>query len=158
MGNQHRNENAMNKWLEIVLSVGLAGCLVACGGGNKGAASADDAADGAEGGESGAKGGEGSAAASTVDSGAAVCIEQTVGQRYLVEDALEEAGLEPVDSCLSADVMIQERGESGAYELRYQKVGAGEWQTCESALDKQRIFLETCIQEMTGGGPVVAAE
>ena len=132
------------------------GLLMACGGGGaagKGAASGDDA-DAASG------DGEGKPAAVTNDVSAddTICIDSTIGQRYLVEDALSEAGIETVDNCLTADVMLQERGESGAYELRYQKVGAGEWASCESSLEKQLDFLESCVREIFGGGAVATTE
>lgn len=155
MGNRRKHIER----LTLVAGWMVAGALlVACGGGgagSKGAASADDADGG-----SAQEGGEGKAPAVTNDVSAddAICIDSTIGQRYLVEDALEEAGIETVDSCLTADVMIQERGEAGAYELRYQKVGAGEWSSCESSLDKQVDFLESCVREIFGGGAVATTE
>jgi len=157
MGNCRKSVKNLTVLAALVAAAGL---TTACGGGGgagKGAASADDADGGS--GESGG-GEEGAAKANTtVSEDNTFCIDSTIGQRYLVEEALEEAGLETVDSCLTADVMVREAGESGAFELRYQKVGAGEWNSCESALENQRDFLASCVREMVGGAaPVASAE
>lgn len=145
------------KHIEVAGWLFAAGLLIACGGSGgagKGAASPDDADEASQDGD-----GKGSAAVTNdVSSDDAICIDSTIGQRYLVEDALSEAGIETVDNCLTADVMLQERGESGAYELRYQKVGAGEWASCESSLEKQLDFLESCVREIFGGGAVATTE
>jgi len=99
----------------------------------------------------------GATSALIVAEGAAVCVDGTLGQRYLVEEALEDAGLEPVDSCVTADVVVQEKGEVGSYLLRYQHVGDAEWATCESAVDDHRVFLQSCAAEMVGSNPLATA-
>ncbi|MCA9624637.1 MAG: hypothetical protein KC731_36690 [Myxococcales bacterium] len=129
------------------LVTGLA-ATVGCGS-KSSAKSADDA-------PSLAKKDKGGAAPS-IEAGARVCIDGHLGQRYLVEDALSEQELEPVDDCMSADVMVQEQGEPGAYVLRYQMVGAGEWSSCESALEDHIAFLSACAGELIGGGGEVAS-
>jgi hypothetical protein len=100
----------------------------------------------------------GTKSAMTISEGSAVCVDQMIGQRYVVEDALSAAGLEPVDDCMSADVVLQESGDAGAYVLRYQMVGDAEWSTCESAREDQTSFLESCMSEMLGGSPVASAQ
>lgn len=100
----------------------------------------------------------GADAALVIGQGTAVCIDGTLGQRYLVEDALEEAGLEPVDNCMAAEVVVQEQGEPGSFLLRYQHVGDAEWATCESEGDDHVAFLQSCTAEMVGSSPLAAME
>ena len=100
----------------------------------------------------------GAKAAMVIGEGTSVCVDETLGQRYLVEEALEEAGLEPVDSCMAAEVMVQEQGEPGGFLLRYQHVGDAEWATCESDGDDHVAFLQSCTAEMVGSSPLAAME
>ncbi len=100
----------------------------------------------------------GAKTAMVIGEGTSVCVDETLGQRYLVEEALEEAGLEPVDSCMAAEVVVQEQGEPGSFLLRYQHVGDAEWATCESDGDDHVAFLQSCTAEMVGSSPLAAIE
>ena len=93
-----------------------------------------------------------------IGEGTSVCVDGTLGQRYLVEEALEEAGLVPVDSCMAADVVVEEQGEPGGFLLRYQHVGDAEWATCESEGDDHVAFLQSCAFEMVGASPLASAD
>ena len=134
------------RWLAptLLLALGAWGC----GGGGASGDGAKTAADGAKDEAAGEGSGDGDSVA--VAAGASVCIQTTIGQRYLVEEALEEAGYKVADSCMTADVIVEEAGEPGAFELRYQKVGGEKWESCKSELDDQRMFLSGCIGEMGG--------
>lgn len=131
--------------LALLLAIGAGGC----GGGAAGGGGAESPAEGAKDGGGEAAAAEGGDAVTVAD-GAKVCIRDTIGQRYLVEEALEEAGYAVADSCMTADVIVEELGEPGAFELRYQVVGGEEWESCKSELDNQRTFLSSCVSEMGG--------
>jgi len=132
--------------------------LAACGGsGSKPAASAHGAdGDGASAKGSGSSGSGSSA--KTLESGVKVCVDTSLGNRRLVEDALSEGGFEVIDSCMVADAMVREGGEPGAYELKYQRVGDEDWATCTSTLEEEMAFLEQCVVEMGGAAPVATVE
>ncbi|HHH28149.1 MAG TPA: hypothetical protein ENK57_07365 [Polyangiaceae bacterium] len=100
----------------------------------------------------------GAKTAVVIGEGTSVCVDGTLGQRYLVEEALEDAGLVPVDSCMAADVVVEEQGEPGGFLLRYQHVGDAEWATCESEGDDHVAFLQSCASEMVGASPLASVE
>jgi len=143
----------MHRKMIWALSIVSLSTTVACGK-SKPAQSADDAADGATSSSAPSK----SPAAQSLEPGAKVCVDTSLGNRRLVEDALVEGGFEPIDSCMVADAMVREEGEPGAYELKYQRVGDDEWASCTSDLDGEMAFLEQCVIEMGGQAPVASLE
>ena len=109
--------------------------LTACATGKKDKAdSADDVAD------TGPK--------STLEAGTTVCIAELVGVRYAVEDELAAQELAPEDSCMSADVQIEEKGEPSDWTMRYQRIGDAKWQECKSDVSVREDFVASCISQM----------
>jgi hypothetical protein len=115
--------------------------LTACGGGGSEPNTADDvdAAPGKSGGSRGAR---------TLAEGTAVCLQEVAGQRYAVEDVLREHSLEPVESCIRADVLVKEEGQAGAFTLRYQMMGDAEWKECTSSEEDRLAFLDDCAARL----------
>ena len=122
----------MKRALIILSSVAL---LVGCAKAKQDhAASADDVAD------SGPKG--------TLKAGTTVCIAEVVGVRYAIEDALTDNELAPEDSCMTADVQIEETGEQNAWTMRYQRIGDAKWLECKSDVPVREDFVAQCVSQM----------
>src|SRR5690606_16653407 len=94
------------------------------------------------------KSGDGGLGPRTLAEGTAVCLQEVAGQRYAVEDVLKEHDLEPVDSCIRADVLVQEEGEAGAFTLRYQMMGDADWKECSSSAEDRVTFRDECAGEL----------
>jgi hypothetical protein len=120
--------------------------VTACGGaGTKGANSADEEGgdgDGDAAGQSSAKSG------GTLEAGTTVCINELVGVRYQLEEALEAAELAPEDSCMTADVQMEEKGGPNDWTMRYQRVGDADWKECKSSQEARDAFANECISQM----------
>lgn len=127
----------------ITLGAVFIATLTACGGGGSEPNTADDVDAAAPG-----KPGGGSLGPRTLAEGTAVCLQEVAGQRYAIEDALKEHELEPVDSCIRADVLIKEEGAAGAFTLRYQMMGDAEWKECSSSADDRLDFLDECASQL----------
>jgi hypothetical protein len=91
---------------------------------------------------------EASAPHGSLEAGTAVCIAEIVGVRYALEDILAGADLEPADSCMSADVRLEETGEPSAWVMRYQRVGDAKWLECKSDLQEREQFARECVGQM----------
>jgi len=112
-----------------------------CGATEKKADSADEAA------------ADQAAWAGELKAGTSVCMT-TNGVRYVLEDALTERQLEVAEDGLSAEVELEETGDSGAWELKYRAVGE-KWESCKSDVDDRSVFLGECLGELgaqIGGG------
>lgn len=132
-------------WTRGVIAAAWLAVALGCGGGNKGADSADDAA--AE--------GKAGAWSGSLAPGTEVCVSGTSGVRYVLDDLLTERGLENSGDCMVADVEFEELGEEGAWELKYRATGE-EWQSCKSSDPDRTAFLRECLgslgAEVQGGG------
>ena len=115
----------------IVVAATMA--IAACATGKKNATSPDEV--------------EG-ASAGQLSAGTTVCINELVGVRYTIEDALRERELEPEGSCMMADVQLEESGEANAWVMRYQRVGDADWSECKSDAPEREVFAEDCINQM----------
>ena len=107
--------------------------IAACGAKDNSANNPDDV----EGGASG-----------SLEAGTTVCINELVGVRYTLEDALRERELEPEASCMMADIQLEESGDASAWQMRYQRVGDEKWKECKSEAQERAVFAEECINQM----------
>lgn len=128
--------------VRLIVAPALIVALAACGKSGDTSNTADDvdAASDAS--------GEGAVGPRTLAEGTAVCLQAVAGQRYPIEEALAEASLEVVDSCIRADALIKEEGQAGAFVLRYQLMGDAEWKECTSSAEARLDFLDECTSKL----------
>ena len=88
------------------------------------------------------------AAAGHLKAGTTVCINELVGVRYTLEDALRDRELEPEGACMMADIQLEESGEPSSWVMRYQFVGDSKWAECKSGHQERVDFAEECINKM----------
>jgi hypothetical protein len=91
-----------------------------------------------------------------LQSGTPVCFGDVLPMRYVLEDALRARDVAPVDSCTTAEIRIEERGDSGKYVLRYQRIGDDDWRECESTSQDRATFLEVCTEQLVAEMATVA--
>ncbi len=116
--------------MKLAAILGATVLMAGCAAGAKDAKTADDVKE-----------------AASLD-GQKVCIAELVGVRYELEDELVEQQLAPEQSCMFADIQLEETGEASAWVMRYQRVGDEEWQECKSSASDRAVFAEKCIGEM----------
>jgi hypothetical protein len=125
----HGKEDSM----KLAWILGAALCLAGCGAaGGKGA----DGADGAD----GPKG--------SLQAGTKVCLHELAGARGPLEDAITAQKLVVDAGCMLYDLGVKEAGSAGAWVMRYQRVGDGDWKECKSSAPDREEFVRKCVEQM----------
>ena len=94
-------------------------------------------------------------AQASLNAATTVCISELAGVRHTLEDLLVAKELVPDNTCLVADIQLEETGEPSAWLMRYQRAGDADWMECKSSVVSRNEFARECIGQMMsdlGGG------